>query len=106
MDKALLCNHCQRFSCICQRSTASETTSTNIDNPTKSSVVAAATDYDTTDNNNVLLRRSSTSQSNTSLNFGSNMFKRFAERMSSNSNFLSSLRTPTASSSDLLNEKT
>lgn len=120
MDKALLCPQCDRFSCICER-TKNNNSSTNTNNATVSNTTSfssstsssnttlannesneangkksvEANEADATDNNNVLLRRS-TSRSNTSLNFGTNIFKRFAERMSSNGNiFAATLRNST-----------
>lgn len=112
LDKALLCHQCQRFRCICEReSVTSSSTTTNSTSTTP--IPPASIDQlncnsiggvseDTGDNSNVILRRSS-SRSNTSLNFGTNIFKRFAERMSANNNFLSTtLRS--SSNHDLLNE--
>ncbi|XP_065359542.1 nuclear distribution protein nudE homolog [Calliphora vicina] len=111
LDKALLCPQCDRFSCICERTkinsnsstSSSISTTTTANNDINASNKSLA--EDATDNNNVLLRRS-TSRSNTSLNFGTNIFKRFAERMSSNSNiFATSLRNSCAST-EISNEKT
>ncbi|XP_073840543.1 nuclear distribution protein nudE [Musca autumnalis] len=108
LDKALLCHQCERFRCICERMPPTDSaTDSNQDNNTS----RKSMDYlncnsintsgdDSTDNNNVLLRRS-TSRSNTSLNFGTNIFKRFAERMSANNNFFA---TTLKSSSTSIND--
>ncbi|XP_037825615.1 nuclear distribution protein nudE-like 1 [Lucilia sericata] len=97
LDKALLCPQCDRFSCICERTKVNTTTnSTTFSSTNKTSKAnnddtqMSSVSEDAPDNNNVLLRRS-TSRSNTSLNFGSNIFKRFAERMSSNNNIFAAL---------------
>ncbi|XP_013115972.1 nuclear distribution protein nudE homolog [Stomoxys calcitrans] len=116
LDKALLCHQCERFRCVCERTPAAEktlgvstaTTASNDSNAPRSSTdqlncnrTPAA--EESPDNNNVLLRRS-TSQSNTSLNFGTNIFKRFAERMSANNNFLATTLRSATSSNDILKD--
>ncbi|XP_075161153.1 nuclear distribution protein nudE [Haematobia irritans] len=118
LDKALLCHQCQRFRCICEREPAAETavsvssTNASIDDTSKiparyitdnlnSNITPAA--EDSTDTNNVLLRRSA-SRSNTSLNFGTNIFKRFAERMSANNNFLVTTLKASLSKDDILKD--
>ncbi|XP_061388143.1 nuclear distribution protein nudE homolog [Musca vetustissima] len=103
LDKALLCHQCERFRCICERRIPSDlvTNATSlVDNRTSQKSIDTLNcnslpnaSEDSTDNNNVLLRRSA-SRSNTSLNFGTNIFKRFAERMSANNNFfVTNMRT-------------
>ncbi|XP_023300433.2 nuclear distribution protein nudE homolog isoform X1 [Lucilia cuprina] len=86
LDKALLCPQCDRFSCICEKTKVN----TNVSSTT------------TTTNSSSLLRRS-TSRSNTSLNFGSNIFKRFAERMSSNNNIFAATLRNSSNSSEIPN---
>ncbi|XP_067644519.1 nuclear distribution protein nudE homolog isoform X2 [Eurosta solidaginis] len=132
LDKALLCPQCERFRCICDRSSifvAADSTSTttrastpstggggnvgrlrrsftntfgsnnSVDTnltPSSTSTSTSYADYEP-DESDVILRRSTTSRSNTSLNFGTNIFKRFADRMSGgngNGHFLNSNKKP------------
>ncbi|XP_054732848.1 nuclear distribution protein nudE homolog isoform X1 [Anastrepha obliqua] len=124
LDKALLCPQCERFRCICDRSIASaNSTSSCASTPvagsvgrlrrsftstfgstnsvdTNAAVTSSSTSTNTSyaeydaDVSEVSLRRIA-SRSNSSLNFGSNIFKRFAERMSGGSgNFPNSTKTP------------
>ncbi|CAD7003643.1 nuclear distribution protein nudE homolog isoform X2 [Ceratitis capitata] len=125
LDKALLCPRCQRFRCICDRaadytsscasspmidnnvgcrlelrvtntygSTNSvDTNATVISNSASASTNISSTDYEA-DVSEASLRRTK-SRSNSSLNFRTNIFKRFADRMSGgNSNFHNSTKTP------------
>ncbi|XP_036335545.1 nuclear distribution protein nudE homolog isoform X2 [Rhagoletis pomonella] len=123
LDKTLLCSQCERFRCICDRTVAAaaDSTSSSASTPvadgvgrlrrsvtstfgsnnsvdtnatmTSSSTNNSCAEYDA-DVADVSLRRT-TSRSNSSLNFGTNIFKRFAERMSGgNGNFLNSTKTP------------
>ncbi|XP_036219954.1 nuclear distribution protein nudE homolog isoform X2 [Bactrocera oleae] len=108
LDRALLCPLCERFRCICDRSVAAAADSTSScastpttdsvgrlrrsltntfgsnnsmdTNATVTSTNTSYTDYDA-DVSDVSLRRIA-SRSNSSLNFGTNIFKRFADRMS------------------------
>lgn len=106
MDKALLCTQCDRFSCICERTkTTSSLFKSTENSDCNTANKAVATEEDSTDNPSDLLRRSS-SQSNSSLNFGSNIFKRFAERMSSNSNLFSTSFRNSTTNNELQTEKT
>ncbi|XP_036335550.1 nuclear distribution protein nudE homolog isoform X1 [Rhagoletis pomonella] len=123
LDKTLLCSQCERFRCICDRTVAAaaDSTSSSASTPvadgvgrlrrsitstfgsnnsvdtnatmTSSSTNNSCAEYDA-DVADVSLRRT-TSRSSSSLNFGTNVFKRFAERMSGgNGNFLNSTKTP------------
>lgn len=118
MDKALLCPQCDRFSCICERTKNNNSTTNNTSSSSVSSSSTTlanneafgkksveANEEDATDNNNVLLRRS-TSRSNTSLNFGTNIFKRFAERMSSNGNIFAATLRNSTNCTEISTEKT
>ncbi|XP_011183597.1 nuclear distribution protein nudE homolog isoform X2 [Zeugodacus cucurbitae] len=121
LERALLCPQCERFRCICDRSFAAAVDSTSscaftptADNvgrlrrsltntfgsnnsmdtsATGTSTNTSCTDYDA-DASDVPLRRIG-SRSNSSLNFGTNIFKRFADRMSGgNSNSPNTTKTP------------
>ena len=105
MDKALLCPQCNRFSCICERTKTNSVSIPSMENSDSNTANKAVNTQDSTDNPNGLLRRAS-SQSNSSLNFGSNIFKRFAERMSSNSNIFSASLRNSTTSNELQTEKT
>ncbi|XP_018788944.1 PREDICTED: nuclear distribution protein nudE homolog isoform X2 [Bactrocera latifrons] len=121
LDKALLCPLCERFRCICDRSVraAADSTSSCASTPTTDNVgrlrrsvtntfgsnnsmdtnaTVTSTNTSYTDSYadvpEVSLRRI-TSRSNSSLNFGTNIFKRFADRMSGgNSISPNSTKTP------------
>ncbi|XP_050333468.1 nuclear distribution protein nudE homolog isoform X1 [Bactrocera neohumeralis] len=121
LDKALLCPLCERFRCICDRSVraAADSTSSCASTPTadnvgrlrrsvtntfgsnnsmdtNATVTSTNTSYTDSDADvpEVSLRRIA-SRSNSSLNFGTNIFKRFADRMSGgNSISPSSTKTP------------
>ena len=109
MDKALLCTQCNRFSCICERTKTTSASIPSMENSDSNTANKAVTTQDSTDNPNPnpngLLRRAS-SQSSSSLNFGTNIFKRFAERMSSNSNIFSASLRNSTTSNDIQTEKT
>lgn len=101
LDKALLCHQCERFRCICERN--EDTTSRNSTDQLNCNSIPPAAEANQ-DSNNVLLRRS-TSRSNTSLNFGTNIFKRFAERMSANNNFLATTLRSSSTNYDMHNNE-
>lgn len=101
LDKALLCHQCERFRCICERN--EDTTSRNSTDQLNCNSIPPAAEANQ-DSNNVLLRRS-TSRSNTSLNFGTNIFKRFAERMSANNNFLATTLRSSSTNYDMQNNE-
>ncbi|KAH8415650.1 hypothetical protein KR222_007385, partial [Zaprionus bogoriensis] len=93
-DKALLCPDCQKFRCICERaalpSPASESSlfrrafGSSSNNNSSNSDALATPCSESSDGSAAGLRRSSLS-SLSSLQFGTNIFKRFAERMRSES---------------------
>ncbi|XP_037933838.1 nuclear distribution protein nudE homolog isoform X1 [Teleopsis dalmanni] len=122
LDKALLCPHCEKFRCICDRPTAtldqsyssqSNSVSNNqnrlsrsftkqfgsnhsVNTHTNTSITQLTDDESLGDSSASasaasLLRTSN--HNSTNLNFGTNIFKRFAERMSGNSNLFATSTT-------------